>query len=353
VSDPISSRPETQLAATLAAARRGDSGEFGRLAEPYRRELQAHCYRIMGSVQDAEDLVQETMLRAWRRLDTYQGRASFRAWLYKIATNACLDALDRRRVRRRLPSQANPAAGPGDLPAPPVLEPVWLDPFPDEWLDPAQAQANPEARFSLAESVTLAFVAALQALPPRQRAVLLLRDVLDWPAAEVAGVLEMTVSAVNSALHRARVTLAGRYHGQGRESLSLEPPDDRLRSLLDNYVRAWENADVAGLVSLLRDEAILAMPPTPTWYRGAQAIGQILGQMAFAGQAAGRWRMRPVRANHQPGFAAYERDEATGVYRLHSLHVLAVEAGRLAEIMVFLDPALPPRFGLLPELPVG
>jgi RNA polymerase sigma-70 factor (ECF subfamily) len=353
VSENYESKLDSQTAARLAAARQGDQHQFSHLAEPYRRELQVHCYRITGSLQDAEDLVQETMLRAWRRLETFQARASFRAWLYKIATNACLDALDRRRARRRLPQQAYPAADPGQAIAPPVAEPVWLEPYPDEWLDSAEAQTNPEARYTQRESVALAFVTALQALPPRQRAVLLLRDVLDWPAAEAAEILEMTLPAVNSALHRARNTMARTYHGRDRDKLAASPPDAQTLLLLENYVRAWENADVAELVALLKEEAILAMPPTPTWFSGRQAIGGILAVMAFAGDAGGRWRLLPLRANGQPAFAAYERDDPAGVRRPRGIHVLTAEGNRLAEVMVFLDPALPPRFGLPAELPAS
>jgi RNA polymerase sigma-70 factor, ECF subfamily len=335
--------PETE--ALLAAARRGDEPAFGRLAEPFRRELQAHCYRIMGSLEDAEDLVQETLLRAWRRLDSYQGRASFRAWLYKIATNACLDALDRRRARRRLPHGAYPPGDPAQPIAPPA-EVAWLEPFPDEWLDAAEGQANPEAHYTARESVALAFVAALQTLPPRQRAALLLRDVLDWPAAEAADILEMTVPAVNSALHRARTTMSGTYHGRDRDRVNAGPPDARTLALLENYVRAWENADVAGLVQLLKEDAVLAMPPTPSWFRGKLHIQRILSLMAFGGAEVGHWRMRPLHVNGQPAFAAYERTEAGGVYHVHGIHVLTLDGGLLAEITAFLDPSLPGRFGL-------
>ena len=204
---------ESNEAGRVAAALAGDQNEFSDLVEPYRHELQVHCYRMLGSLHEAEDMVQETFLRAWRRLETYAGRASLRAWLYRIATNVCLDALEKR-PRRTLPVRSQPPAEPSALPAPPLTELIWLEPFPDDLLD--DVEPTPEARYALHESITLAFLTALQLLPPRQRAVLIMRDVLDWDASEVAELLDMTVSAVNSALHRARVALNKNY--------SAEPP---------------------------------------------------------------------------------------------------------------------------------
>jgi RNA polymerase sigma-70 factor (ECF subfamily) len=340
--------------ARLAAARGGDQHEFGDLTEPYRRELQIHCYRILGSLHDAEDLVQETFLRAWRRLDTFEGRSSFRAWLYKIATNACLDTLDRQRtLRRALPSTARPADDPQARPQPPVAELVWLEPLPDEWLvDPS---ASPEARYSARESISLAFLAALQLLPPRQRAVLILGDVLDWRASEIAELLEMTTSAVNSALHRARVALARQYHAGGRGSLPSQPADERMRALLDQYVQAWEAADVARLVALLSEDARFTMPPSPSWYEGRPAIAVFVAATIFAeeavfqGAASGRWRLRPTRANGQFAFATYQR-EASGIYRPFGLQVLTFEGEELAAMDHFIDPELFSLFGLPKEV---
>lgn len=332
-------------AARLAAARRGDQHQFGELTEPYRRELRVHCYRILGSLQEAEDLVQETLLRAWRRLETFEGRATFRAWLYKIATHACLDALDRQRARRRMPPAAYSATNPDQPPAAPHFEPVWLEPFPDEWL--AEAAIGPEARYTLRESVALAFVAALQNLPPRQRAVLILSDVLDWPAREIAELLGMTAPAVNSALHRARATMARiRPPRDTRPAL----PDNQLRALLERYIRAWESADVDGLVALLKEDATLTMPPSPSWYRGPAAIGAFCAATVFAddglfpGRAAGRWRLRPTRANGQPAFGLYQRDESSGAYRPAGVQVLTFAGEALAEIASFLDPAVVQAF---------
>ena len=327
----------------MAAARAGDQHQFSQVTEPYRRELQVHCYRILGSVQDAEDLTQETLLRAWRRIDTYEGRASLRAWLYKIATNACLDAIDKR-SRRALPPQAGPQGDPGQPLAPPLAEPIWLEPYPTELI--ADLEASPEARYSLRESITLAFLVALQSLPPRQRAVLILRDVLDWQAREVAELLDTTASAVNSALHRARVTLSQNYHGAEPETAQIAAADAATQRLLDRYVQAWEEADVTSLTELLREDAVLSMPPSPSWYAGRDAVVSVVRGMAFGGDARGRWRMLPASANVQPAFAFYQRDEASSAYQAFGLQVLTIEHGQVADIVAFLDPSLLARFGL-------
>ena len=250
-----------EYTARLAAALKGNTDEFNALTEPHRRELCVHCYRILGSLTEAEDMVQETFLHAWKRLQTFQGRSSFRAWLYKIATNACLDELDKRRTRRLLPVNAAPAADPHGPIAPPPAEVSWLEPFPDEWLVD-QTAANPEAHYSAYEAVSLAFLAALQALPPRQRAVLILSDVLDWSAQETADLLGASLAAVASALHRARVTMAATYHGHAPEERRGQPEDPHTRAMLDRYMRAWQTADVNGLVNLLREEAVMSMPPS-------------------------------------------------------------------------------------------
>src|SRR5687767_4476518 len=329
MSDAQNREPET--ARLLTAAQNGDTTAFSELAEPYRRELQVHCYRILGSLHEAEDMVQETLLKAWKRLDSYEGRASFRAWLYKIATNTCLDFLDQRRSRRLLPLDVVPASDPGMSIQPPAAEMTWLEPFPDEWLRDTGA-INPEARYSDLESISLSFMTALQFLPPRQRAVLILRDVLDFSANETAEVLEITVSSANSALHRARVTLSQRYHGQEVESSGSPTHDERTQWLLDHFVQAWESADVEGLVALLKEDAMLAMPPSPSWYQGREAIGvfvagTVFGENAmFAGEAPGRWRLIPTRANAAPAFALYQRDDRDG-YQAFGLHVLGHDAG--------------------------
>lgn len=342
--------PRSEQAGRLAAAQNADANEFGELTEPYRRELQVHCYRILGSLQEAEDMVQETMLKAWKRLETYEGRASFRAWLYKIATNTCLDYLDQRRSKRFLPMDLLSPANPRQQILPPNTEISWLEPFPDERLHD-QSTASPEARYTESESVSLSFLTALQALPPRQRAVLILRDVLDFSANETAEVLEITLSAANSALHRARVTLAERYHGREPEAALSSANDERTQWLLDHFVQAWETADVEGLVALLKEDAILAMPPSPSWYQGREEIRIFVAATVFAeegmfgGKASGRWRLLPVRANASPAFAIYQR-AGHNEYQAFGLHVLESRADELTRIVSFIDPALPAHFGL-------
>lgn len=319
---------------------------FGDLTEPFRRELQVHCYRILGSLHEAEDMVQETFIKAWKRVETYEGRASFRSWLYKIATNTCLDFLDSKRSRRLLPFQNAPASDPHTI-LPPSPEMTWLEPLPDEWLEDTNA-IDPEARYSESESISLSFLTALQILPPRQRAVLILRDVLDFSALETAEVLELTVSSVNSLLHRARKTLAENY----QTKTAVKPlTDEKTQWLLDRYVRAWKTADVDGLVALLKWDAIIAMPPSPSWYQGRKAIAEFsafsyfsIGGM-FPGKAKNRWRLLPVRANGSPAFAIYQRDDQNQ-YQAFGLQVLILQRGKISQIINFIDPALPPRFGL-------
>ena len=338
---------ESNEAGRVAAALAGDQNEFGDLVEPYRHELRVHCYRMLGSLHEAEDMVQETFLRAWRRLETYAGRASLRAWLYRIATNVCLDALEKR-PRRTLPVRSQPPAEPSALPAPPLTELIWLEPFPDDLLD--DVEPTPEARYALHESITLAFLTALQLLPPRQRAVLILRDVLDWDAGEVAELLDTTVSAVNSALHRARVALNKNYSAEPLVNLRLTDP--ATRALLDRYVETWEQADVPGLLALLREDVMVSMPPSPTWYSGRAALGTVAEAMIFAGEGRGRFRLKPTRANGQPAFGFYRRDEATGIYHAESIQVVSLDdrAARLTTLTSFFDAGLFAHFGLPSEL---
>ncbi len=333
--------------ALLRAASRGDQKQFSTLTEPYRYELQVHCYRILGSWSESEDLVQETYLRAWRGLKTYEGRASLRAWLYKIATNACLDQLAKWRRRRILPSAGQPAANPLNPIAPPPRDPAWLEPMHDDWL--LAAAAGPETHYLARESISLAFLAALQTLAPRQRAVLILMDVLDWRAREVADQLDTTVSAVYSALHRARVKIGDEYHGRDMDP-ALQT-DARTQRLLKKYVEAWESADVAGLVALLKDSATFLMPPSPSWYQGRDSIGTFVSNTVFGeggmfpGKAAGRWKLVPTRANGQPAFAFFQRTPEGG-YQAAGVQVLTIQAGTIETINSFNDPALPERFGM-------
>ncbi len=332
----------------LAAARHGDAEAFNQLTEPHRGELRVHCYRILGSLVEAEDMVQETFLRAWKRLDTFQGRSTFRAWLYKIATNACLDTLAANRSRRLLPQDRFLAADPQVPIVPPATEVTWLEPYPDELLVDRGA-TDPEARYSIAESVSLAFLAALQTLPPRQRAVLILTDVLEWSAREVAELIGATEQAIASSLHRARARMSATYHGHASEASPLSAANPGQRALLERYVRAWQSADVDALVGLLKEDAVLSMPPSPSWYQGREAIGGFVAATLFAnegmfgGQADGRWRLQPTRANGQPAFIVLQRG-AAGDFQPSAIHVLDLQGSQLAGVTCFLDPRLPGFF---------
>ncbi len=326
-----------------------DEQAFGTLAEPYRRELQVHCYRMMGSVQDAEDMVQETFLRAWRRRDSYEGRASYRAWLYKIATNACLDALDKR--ARRVVPFTRQGVSTLDEPIPAdVKEPIWLEPLPDEWL--AWDDVGPDGHYVERENITLAFIIVLHLLPPRQRAVLILRDVLEWEASEVADLLGTTVASVKSALHRARETMTT-HKRANLEGVAAQQLDDTRQSLLEHYVRAWQTADINGLLALLREDATFSMPPIPSWYQGRATIGDLLGITIFAGEANGRWRLVPTRANGQIAFGLYRRNDAQGVYTGYGIQVLTFDDdGKIADIITFRSPSLITAFKLPVSLPI-
>jgi RNA polymerase sigma-70 factor, ECF subfamily len=294
--------------------------------EPYRMELVAYCYRMLGGFHEAEDLVQETMLRAWKARDRYDStRASVRTWLYRIATNACLTALEGR-ARRPLPSGLGPPSRDTEAPLTPVFDIPWLQPFPD-------ARVDLDRRADL----RLALVAALQYLPPRQRAVLILREVLEFSAAEVAAQLDTTVTAVNSALQRARAALAD----AGDPGELPEPAD--ARATVDEYLRAFEAADVAALVRLVTADAVLEMPPVPLWYRGRLDYGRFM-ERVFASRGTG-WRTTPVTANGQPAFAAYA-PFADGPHRLHTLQVLSVAGDRIARNVVFADPRVFELFSL-------
>jgi RNA polymerase sigma-70 factor, ECF subfamily len=339
------------LSTLLSSAKRGDRDAFQQLAEPYRLELRLHCYRMLGSVHDAEDLVQETFLRAWRGLNGFEGRASFRGWLYRIATNACLNALtSRANARRALPETHGPPSDqpPGDEPA---TEVSWLEPYPDTALEGiADAAPSPEARYEMREAVQLAFVATIQHLPPRQRAVLLLRDVLGWTATETAALLDASVASVNSALQRARATLAKGFP-TGRPSTN-PAPDDRQRALLERYVRAWEGADLDGFVALLREDAILSMPPWRQWYLGREAIRAFFA-WAWDWELPGcrRFRLVPIAANRQPAFALYRGSRDDPEYRAHGIELLTLQDDAIAVLTVFRDPRLFAAFGLPTVLP--
>ena len=320
-----------------------DPDAFRDSIEPYRRELLVHCYRMLGSIADAEDMVQETYLRAWRALGRFEGRTSLRAWLYRIATNACLNVLATRRARRgrQLPEALGPPCDRLPLEAP-ATEIAWLEPFPDAALDGVPDTApGPDARYELRESVQLAFVAAIQRLPPRQRAVVLLRDVLGWSAVETAQLLETSVASVNSAAQRARATLE-KQHPAGR-SAPLTPADDRQRALLDRYVRAWESDDLDGFVALLREDAVVSMPPQAEWFRGRAAARAFF---TWAWRSNRRFRLFPVGANRQPGFVLYKRERDERDWSLHSIQVLTLEGEAVASVINFRDRRVCEAFGM-------
>jgi RNA polymerase sigma-70 factor (ECF subfamily) len=335
--------PET---ADLAAATAGDEVAFRRLTERYLRELHLHCYRVLGSFQDAEDALQETLLRAWQHLASFEGRSSFRAWLYRIATNVCLTRGARRRLEPGSLSEAVlEAAASGSEP----VSHLW--PYPDAWLDELEAASdNPAAVYDLRESVQLAFLAAVQLLPPRQRAALLLRDVLGFSAAEVATMLEATTASVNSALQRARATLE-LQRAQGRLRIGRAAPTNEVeRSLVGRYLEAWNAADVDTLAALLASDAVVTMPPLPLRCAGRQAVATFLASVP-AGGARQQFRFLATRANRQPALAVYRLDAAAGSYHAWGLFVLTLDHLAIAEITAFLDPSLPPAFGLPDTLP--
>jgi RNA polymerase sigma-70 factor (ECF subfamily) len=326
----------------IAAAVAGDERAFGELVEPHRRPLHAHCYRMLGSLQDAEDAVQETLLRAWRSLSSFRGRSSLRAWLYMIATNVCLRAIERR-PSRVLPIDYGPAADPHEPTREPLLESVWIEPYPDEQLGLDDGLAGPEARYEQRESIELAFIAALQLLPPRQRAVLILRDVLGFSGAEVAEALDTTPASVYSALQRAHATMDERRPDRTQQATLRGLGDEQLKGLVARYVDAWASNDVDMLVGMLTDTATLAMPPIPSWYRGREAIERVLRDVVFDGTRS--WRMVPTAANAQIAVRAYELD-GSGVYAPHGVTVLTFRNGLIDEISHFRTPSMVERFGL-------
>jgi RNA polymerase sigma-70 factor (ECF subfamily) len=324
----------------LAAARAGDDDAFSRLVAPHARALHLHCYRMLGSLHDAEDALQETLVRAWRNLAQFGERSSFGRWLYRIATNVCLTTLAR---RKPLPPEPLP-------PAPEADDQIVLSPYPDALLSELPSgELEPAARYDARESVQLAFLATVQLLPPRQRAALLLRDVLGWSSDEVADVLETTRAGVNSALQRARETLE-RRRAEGRLELGRSLPAPGIATeLVDRFMEAWEAVDIPRLVALLRDDAVMTMPPAPLLYRGPHAIGDFFATVPLEG-ALDRSRLLATRANGHPAVAVYFPDDDSGSHRAYGLMVLVLDDERIAEIVGFADPSLFPAFGLPAEL---
>jgi RNA polymerase sigma-70 factor (ECF subfamily) len=341
--------PDQDTAAQLLErASGGDEAAFGQLVDPYRRELQVHCYRIVGSVQDAEDLLQETLLAAWGGLDRFEGRASLRSWLYRIATNRCLNALRDR--SRRLPQLPEP---PPEAPEPPepsrLREPVWLEPHPEALLEDIVDQTHdPGARCEAREAIGLAFVAGLQRLPPRQRAVLVLRDALGFGARKVAEMLGTSEASVMSALHRARTALEAELPAP-RERAPL-PSSPAERDLVARFTDAFEGGDVERVVSLLSDDARLTMPPEPLEYHGPAAIARFLSTVPAGGHLE-LFRLVPTRANGQPALGCYLRDPQAPIAHAYGLMVLTLSGNRIAAITGFPDTSLFPYFGLPRTLP--
>jgi RNA polymerase sigma-70 factor (TIGR02960 family) len=324
---------------TLARARAGDEDAFRELTDPYRRELQLHVYRIVGSAQDAEDLLQETLLAAWRGLEQFEGRASVRAWLYRIATNRSLDAL---RASRRRPEDLQRMT---EVPEPTRrAEPIWLQPYPDVLFEGVPDDApGPEARYEAKEAVALAFIAGLQHLPPQQRAVLVLRDVLGFRAAEVAEMLDTSEASVNSLLRRTRAAFETRLPATGRERAPL--PNSKLeRDIVGRLAEAFEAGDIDSVVALLTDDAWLTMPPEPYEYQGQAAVGAFLNDRAIRRGAP--LRLVPTRANGQPAFGCYFRSPQTEIARPYGLLVLTLEGDQISAMTWFADSSVFPQFGL-------
>jgi len=320
----------------IGQVKAGDEDAFRQLIGPYQGELRLHCYRILGSAQDAEDALQETLLAAWRGLDGYEGRASLRTWLYQVATSRCLNLL---RAARRRPGPA--PYDPGvDIPDPTRLgEVTWLQPYPDELLAGlADRDPGPEARYERREAISLAFVTALQLLPPRQRAVLILRDVLGFRASETAAMLGSTTESVTSALKRARATLAAQHPGGRDAARPPEPGSAAERELTERFTRAFEAGDLDAVVALLADDVRLAMPPVPLEYHGRDLAARFFAATAF--RAGRTWRLRPSRANGQPAFGLYQPDPHSAIAHANGMLVMTLAGERISALTRFDNAAL-------------
>lgn len=351
MSKPAGRQSRSEESLVVDAARAGDESAFAGLVEKHRRELRVHCYRMLGSFEDSEDLVQETFLRAWRGRESFQGRSTFRAWLYRIATNACLDFLDRQRRVHRIASAADYSGAP-----PPAAIP-WLQPYPDRLLEGvAPGDEEPDSAVVARETMELAFLAAIQLLPPKQRAVLILRDVLGWPAKETAALLEASVASVNSALQRARPTLKKHLPERRLEWVASSEPSEEERAVLRRYMEAMERSDDTDLRELLREDARCShqawaggnMTDEPVWYQGRETLIEAWAP-AMHGPDAVEFRNMPVRANMQPALASYIRVPGESVYRGFALTILRVEEGKVVEVSAF-HPDLFGAFGLPEEL---
>jgi RNA polymerase sigma-70 factor (TIGR02960 family) len=334
-------------AADLAAARAGDEAAFARLVGPYRRALHAHCYRMLGSVHDADDALQDALLGAWRGLAGFEGRSPLRSWLYRVATNASLRVAERRGRHRVLAFEHGPPRQAVRDLGEPVTESVFVEPYPGDRLGDPSDDHDPAARYEWRESVELAFVAALQTLPATQRAVLVLRDVLAIPAAEVAETLETSVAAVNSALQRARRTMEGRLGDESQQTTLRALGDEGQRALVEALVRAWERRDVDGIVALLAEDVRITMPPLPAWYDGRRAVRRFFAERLFENE----WRVRPASANGQPAIICDMRAPGEPAFSPRSVVVLSVRGGEIVALDAFLDPTVLETFGLPAEWP--
>jgi RNA polymerase sigma-70 factor (ECF subfamily) len=323
-----------------------DSSEIGTLLEPHRATLQLHCYRMTGSLQDAEDLVQETFVRAWRRYDSFEGKSSLSTWLYRIATNVCLDML-RKKGRRRQLRPDGPASDPGAPVGDPTEAALWLEPYPDSEL--TDISDSPEQLLLKRENISLAFIAMLQFLPPRQRASLVLNDVLDWPAKQVAESLDTSVSAVESALHRARASLAKHRNLRETESSKASFDESNEQALLDRLVNAWEEDDLDGVVALLHQDVSLSMPPFSSWYQGRAAVHAILALHPFGQRKRAGWRLFATRANGRPAFVLYRADQPGEPYQAFGLMALSIMQSpppvSVSALTIFKNVALAEQFG--------
>lgn len=338
--------PGTPDPASLAQARAGDASAFDRVVAPYRRLLHNHCYRMLGSPHDADDALQETLLAAWRGLAGFEGRSALRTWLVQIATHACLRLIARRPRRIESPEYGPAFSATADL-GDMVLGPVWLEPLPGSEMPEAGARHDdPAAALARREGVALAFVAALQHLPATQRAVLLLRDVLEYSAAEAADMLGTSVASVNSALQRAQKTVRKRMPAVSQAAELQSLGEEGLRQLLARFVTAWEARDIEGLVSLLTEDARFTMPPLPSWFDGRAFVEKFIAERVFATP----WRLFPLQANGQVGYACYLRPEGEPRFRLAGITLLALRGGRICGLHSFLDPAVHRRFGLAEEI---
>jgi RNA polymerase sigma-70 factor, ECF subfamily len=331
----------------LEAARSGDTRAFELLIERHQPSLHAHCYRMLGSLHDADDALQEALLRVWRALPRFEGRSSLHTWLFRIATNACLDLLARRR-KRVLPIDYGPPSDPaGEPSAEPLADEIWIEPYPDERLGLEEGYASPEARYEQREAVELAFVAAMQHLPATQRAVLILREVLGFSAREVAESLETTVASVNSALQRARKTVDDRLPEQTQQETLRSLGEERVRSVVESYVDAWERGDVHALLALLAEDAVFSMPPWATWWRGRETIA---GFAPSAAEFCAESRVLPTQANGQPAVAYYHLNAETGRWTPAAIDVITFEGALIKEVTAFVSPEVFEGFGLPPEL---